>query len=151
MTDSLTAWLTHFGFGKYEANLREVGLEEFALIKSLDEDMISDIIQEAEIRKLHEKILRKAIKAVRNGNYQMRQLESMKRDNKLLRDVTQGKEPISWNQNADLIKYRQEFTQNQAQKANELQNTGDPAMDGTNFSIGLGKYKVDVKFSKNQK
>eukprot|EP00485_Elphidium_margaritaceum_P008381 CAMPEP_0202690846 /NCGR_PEP_ID=MMETSP1385-20130828/5733_1 /ASSEMBLY_ACC=CAM_ASM_000861 /TAXON_ID=933848 /ORGANISM="Elphidium margaritaceum" /LENGTH=654 /DNA_ID=CAMNT_0049346161 /DNA_START=1369 /DNA_END=3333 /DNA_ORIENTATION=+ len=82
----------------------------------------------------------------RGWEERVRQLESMKKDNKLLRDVTEGKEPISWKKNDQFLKYQQEFEQKQNATVNA--NQSDAEDESTKFSVGVGSYKVDVKFSK---
>eukprot|EP01084_Bolivina_argentea_P259850 438645_1 len=71
------------------------------------------------------------------------QLKSLKDQNKLLRDVHSGKEPISWANNQDLKKYKQQFKQQQ-----EIQQA--PPKKGNNdiLKIEVGGYKLSINKNK---
>eukprot|EP01084_Bolivina_argentea_P319635 554389_1 len=65
----LSDFLRGKGLLKYKDALVEAGLENINLLNELDEDMINDVMKDANIKKLHQKVLRKAIKEYKNGTY----------------------------------------------------------------------------------
>eukprot|EP00484_Ammonia_sp_Unknown_P030421 CAMPEP_0197037882 /NCGR_PEP_ID=MMETSP1384-20130603/14977_1 /TAXON_ID=29189 /ORGANISM="Ammonia sp." /LENGTH=709 /DNA_ID=CAMNT_0042468259 /DNA_START=111 /DNA_END=2240 /DNA_ORIENTATION=- len=71
--DALSKWLAHFGLTKSAAALEEAGLDEYGLIKSLEDDDMKEMIKEAKLKKLKEKAFRRGVKAVKDEEYPPKQ------------------------------------------------------------------------------
>ena len=59
--DDLSKWFKKYGLEQYESRLRAAGLNKFAFIKDLDDEMIEDLMQETKMKKLHKKAFKRAI------------------------------------------------------------------------------------------
>ena len=67
--DELTQWLLHFGLSKYESALRDAGLDDYGLVKTMDNDDIESFADDADMKKFHKKSLKKAVSQVKDGQY----------------------------------------------------------------------------------
>eukprot|EP01084_Bolivina_argentea_P238441 400584_1 len=69
VTSNIQDFLAGKGLAKNKDALIDLGLQHTDLVNELDDDDINDMMQEANMKKLHQKILRKAIKDFKSGKY----------------------------------------------------------------------------------
>jgi len=69
MDDELVAWMKHFKLQNYADALFDAGLDSFAELGDIEDDDLEEIIIETKLPSLKAKKVRKAIQAVRSGNY----------------------------------------------------------------------------------
>eukprot|EP01084_Bolivina_argentea_P319634 554387_1 len=65
----LSDFLRGKGLLKYKDALVEAGLENINLLNELDDDIVNDMMKQANIKQIHQNVLRKAIKEYKNGTY----------------------------------------------------------------------------------
>jgi len=75
MDTELLAWMQHFKLQNYADSLMQAGLDSFADLADIEDEDLEDIIAETKLPKLKAKKVRKAIQAVRTGNYETKEEE----------------------------------------------------------------------------
>ena len=71
--DEISSFLAHFGLRKYEAALRDVGLENLADMKDLTAKELNEVAKEAKLFTLHRKKFVKAAKSLFTGKHTIRE------------------------------------------------------------------------------